>query len=80
VQSLGSGSVEFVDTAIAARCYLSVFRKAPAMAANIGIDAVRPMSQLMGWRENFIAQIAETKIIDPKIPILFFMPAMLSRF
>jgi hypothetical protein len=49
------------------------------MAANIGIDAVRPMSQPMGWRENFIAQIAETKIIDPKIPTLFFMPAMLSR-
>jgi hypothetical protein len=49
------------------------------MAANIGIDAIRPMSQAMGWRENFIAQIAETRTIGAKIPILFFMPAILSR-
>jgi hypothetical protein len=62
-----------------AHCYLSVFRKAPAMAANTGIDAVRPMSPAMGCRENFIAQIADMRTIIAKVTILFFMPAMLSR-
>jgi hypothetical protein len=47
------------------------------MAANIGIDAVRPRSQAMGWRENLIAQNADRRIIAAKTPILFFMPAML---
>jgi hypothetical protein len=37
------------------------------------------MSHAMGWWENLIAQIAETRTIAAKIPILLFMPAMLSR-
>ncbi|WP_158793186.1 hypothetical protein [Granulicella sp. L60] len=49
------------------------------MAANIGIDAVRPMSHPTGWCENLTAQIAETITIDANIEILFFMPAMLSH-
>jgi hypothetical protein len=49
------------------------------MAANTGIDAVRPISHAMGWWENLIAQIAETRRIVANIPMLFFMPAMLSR-
>jgi hypothetical protein len=48
------------------------------MAANIGIDAVKPMSQAMGWRENFIAQIADMRTIIAKVTMLFFMSAMLS--
>jgi hypothetical protein len=71
--------LKFDHIAIDTHYYLSVFRKAPAMAANIGIDAARPMSQATGWRENLIAQIAEMRTIIAKIKILFVMPAMLSR-
>ena len=64
---------------IDAQGYLSVFRKAPPIAANIGIDAARPISQAMGWGENLIAQIAKTRTIIANIPMLFFMAAILSR-
>jgi len=49
------------------------------MAANIGIDAVRPISHAIGWWENLIAKIVKTRRIVVNIAMLFFMPAMLSQ-